>query len=151
MKGIIVKEKKLKALKDGLDPNTVDCKVSNRLAKINMIAAAGEADHISFTKKKLQIKTESRFRAEHSVMAGFSYAVTALMTHYFEGPRPAWMGGINYDCLSSSTKKTFKMVREAFRTDEIYPANPNLVLSTDDTTLFVFEGKARDTGEEEWE
>ena len=58
------------------------------------------------------------------------------------------MDNINTDKISASTKETIKMVKEAFGADEIYPANPNLVLSTDDTTLFVFEGTSE--GSEDW-
>ena len=54
-----------------------------------MTAAAMEGSDLGFTKKKLQIKTEYRYKSEHSVMCGYSYALTALMTHYFEGAHPA--------------------------------------------------------------
>ena len=50
-----------------------------------------------------------------------------------------------------STKETVEMVKQAFGSDEIYPANPNLVLSTDNTTLFVFEGTSVEGGDEEWD
>ena len=72
------------------------------------------------------------------------------MTHYFAGPQPAWISDLSLDKLSASTKETIEMVKVAFRAEEVYPANPNLVLSTDDTTLFVFEGKSVDGGDEEW-
>ena len=51
--------------------------------------------------------------------------------------------------LSSATNETIQMAEKAFGVDEVYPLHPNLVLSTDDTTLFVFEGKARDMEEED--
>ena len=59
------------------------------------------------------------------------------------------MDNINTDKISASTKETTKMVKETFGADEIYPANPNLVLSTDDTPLFVFEDTSG--GSEDWE
>ena len=48
-----------------------------------MVAAAVRGDHVSFTKKKPMIKTDARFISEHSVMCGYSYAVTAIVIHYF--------------------------------------------------------------------
>ena len=42
------------------------------------------------------------------------------------------------------------MAKEAFGADEIYPVNPNLVLSTDDTTVFVFEGTPRGSSDWQW-
>ena len=76
-------------------------------------------------------------------MSGLSYAVTTLMTHYIPGPRPAWMRTIDMEKLSSATNETIQMAGKAFGVDEVYPLHQHLVLSTDDTTLFVFEGKAR--------
>ena len=48
-----------------------------------MVAAVVRGDHVSFTKKKPMIKTDARFISEHSVMCGYSYAVTAIVIHYF--------------------------------------------------------------------
>ena len=41
------------------------------------------------------------------------------------------------------------MVEKGFRVGKIYPVHPNLVLSTDNTTLFVYESKACGVGEED--
>jgi hypothetical protein len=35
--------------------------------------------------------------------------------------------------------------------DDVYPANPNFVFSTDDSTIFAFEGVSNDNGDEDWE
>ena len=42
--------------------------------------------------------------------------------------------------IYEATKDTLQMVRQDMETEDIYPENPNLVLSTGDTTLFVFDG-----------
>ena len=84
-------------------------------------------------------------------MSAYSYALTALLTHFFEGRRPSWMNDVNLDNLSDSTKKTVDMVKEAYGSD-LYPAHPDLVLSSDDSTIIAFEGKARrEGGEMEWD
>ena len=57
----------------------------------------------------------------------------------------------NTENIYEATKDTLQMVRQAIETEEIYPENPNLVLSTDDTTLFVFEGKVSGTDKEDWD
>ena len=41
-------------------------------------------------------------------------------------------------------------MKDALNADQIYPVNPNLVFSTDDTTLFVFEGKKYSDDEWSW-
>ena len=51
--------------------------------------------------------------------------------------------------LSFDVKQTMECVKEAYDAEQLYPVNPNLVLSIDDTTLFVFEGSAG--GKEDWE
>ena len=55
------------------------------------------------------------------------------------------MNDVNLDKLSTSTKKTFDMVKTAIRSN-VYPAHPDLVLSSNDSTIFAFEGNAH--GEE---
>lgn len=41
-------------------------------------------------------------------------------------------------------------MKEAMNAEQVYPVNPNLVVSTDDTTLFVFEGSKDNSDEWEW-
>lgn len=144
----------LLAEKNGLDPTSIDCGAPTRAAKISTVVAAMLGNKLSLLTKKLQVKTASRYRSEHSVMCGYSYAMTALMTHYFDGPSPPWMKGkaLAVENLASSTRTTVEMVKNALQAENVYPANPNLVFSTDDTTLFVFEGTPpAKGGEEEWE
>ena len=114
-----------------------------------VVAAAKEV--VSFSKKKLLIKTKARFRAEHFAVSAYSYALRALLTHFFEGRLPSWINDVNLDNLSASTKKTIDMVKEAYGSD-VYPAHPDLVLSIDGSTIFAFESKARGVGGEmEWD
>ena len=108
-------------------------------------------DGILFIKKKLITKTVLRYRSEHSMMCGYSYALTALTMHYFTGPLPSWMSSLKFNKLSMLTNKTLDMMIHTFVLDEICPANPNLVLSTDDTTFFVFEEKPEGSNGDEWE
>ena len=116
------------------------------------MVATGISYDVSFTTQKLQIKTEARFRSQNLVMSGLSYAVTTLMTHYIPGSHPAWMRTIDMEKLSSATKKTIEMVEKGFGVGEIYPVHSNLVLLTDDTTLFIFEGTYCGVEEEDmWE
>ena len=137
MKSIISESRKKQAYDDGLGPDSVDCAFSTRWAKVTMVAADVRGDHVSFTKNRVMIKAEERFRSKHSVMCGYLYSVTALMTHFFEGNKPTWMRDNNTVNISEATKDTLKMVRQAMETKDIYPENPNIVFLTDDTTLFL--------------
>ena len=73
-------------------------------------------------------------------MCGYSYSVTAIMTHYFQGPKATWMRYHNIADIYEATKDALHMVRQDMETEDIYPENPNLLFSTDNTTLFVFGG-----------
>ena len=140
--------KKKQAEKDGLDPDSVNATVCDKTAKIAMTAAAMRESCMRFSNKSLQKKTEARFVSEHSVMGAYAYATTVLSTHFVEGPRPQNLKKMKPALFSSATKETIDWVKTTYGTEWIYPVDPNLVLSTDDTTLFVFEGT---TGhEEEW-
>ena len=59
------------------------------------------------------------------------------------------MDKVETDKISKSTTETIEMAKEAFGANDVYPVIPNLVLSTDDTTLFVFDGASDDSGD--WE
>ena len=46
-------------------------------------------------------------------------------------------------------RETVYWVKQAFDSEQIYPVDPNFVVSTDDTT-FYFEGSTGDGEEWEW-
>ena len=152
MEKLLESKKKEKAEKDGLDQETVKSGVSKNTARAAMVALAMDADdQMAFTKKKLNTTTESRWRSEHSPMCGYSYATTVLSTHVNRGPMPhniakKWKP----DQLSASAKETMAWMKEAYDGDDVYPVDPNLILSTDDTTLFVFEGAKEGKGDWDW-
>ena len=52
--------------------------------------------------------------------------------------------------MSPVAQETIDWVKEAYGADGIHPVDPNLVLSTDNTTLFVFEGAAGGSDDWEW-
>ena len=53
--------------------------------------------------------------------------------------------------LSPAATETIEWVKEALNAEHIHPVNTNLLLSSDDSTLFVFEGATnKDSGDWEW-
>ena len=88
MKCAYVVKKKQKVLEDSLEPENIQCGVSDQTAKIAMIAAAMGNTGLTFSKKKLLLKTDKRFQAEHSVMGVYAFATTVLSTHFIDGPIP---------------------------------------------------------------
>ena len=104
----------------------------------------------TFTSKKLLTKTEKRFQSKHSLMMGYLYAITVLATHFIEGAVPRSLSKFCPENLGKDALQTTDWMKEALCAKEIYLVNPNLVLSTDNTTLFVFEGANNDTDDWEW-
>ena len=138
-------KKKEKAEADGLDPHSINCAISNKTAKATMVAVAmGEDNNIGLTNSKSMTKTESRYISEHSIFMGYAYAATVLSTHCIEGNAPRHMiRKWKPNELSGYAKETMEWMKKAMNADKIFPVDPNLVLSTDDTTLFVFEGTVK--------
>ena len=93
-----------------------------------MVVVAQTGTDMKFSWKKLNIKTEARFRLEHSLMCGYSYVTTSIVIHYIEGPRPAWMNDCDMEKLSQSTKESVNVVKGVFGVEEVDPIHPHMVL-----------------------
>ena len=107
-----------------------------------MVAVAMSDDpDLRFTNKNINTITESRWKSEHPYMMGYAYAMAVLSTHINRGNCPAYLNRMHKpDLWSKSAKETTEWVKEAFEEKEMYPVDPNLILSTDDTTLFALKG-----------
>ena len=150
MKEAFKRKMKDKAEQDGFDPGNVSEGSSNTLAKTMMVASAMSTEVGTFTTKKLLPKTEKRFQSEHSLMMGYSYAATVLATHFIEGPVPTKLKNYKYDNLNRDARESVDWMKSALQATEIYPVNPNLVMSTDDSTMFAMEGVTNDAGDWDW-
>jgi len=82
-------------------------------------------------------------------MGAYAYATTVLSTHFIEGPCPHNLK-LQEQHLSNNAKETIEWVKEACSAEQLHPVNPNLILFTDDTTLFVFEGAVGGKGYWHW-
>ena len=65
-----------------IDPDSVHCSISHKTARAAMVDVAAGDSAPTFTKKKLQTKTDSKFRSEHSLMMGYAYATTVLAAQF---------------------------------------------------------------------
>ena len=154
MKDALAAQMRKKAEADGLDPDSVNTRVCDKTCKTLMTAVVmSESDDINFNTHQSTNKTEARFITEHSVMSHMSNALTVCCTHIKAGSRPPWMKNDcrykNKEPISDSTAWTLDQMKQLLGTDEIYCAVPDLVMSTDDTTLFAFEGRL-EKGKWEW-
>ena len=146
MKDALAEQRRKQAEADGLDPTSVNAKVCDKTCKVMMTAVAmTESDDLNFNTHESINKTEARFITENSLMSHMSNALTVCCTHIKAGPLPPWMKNDrryrNNLPISDSTAWTLNQMKELLGTDEIYPPPPDLVMSTDDTTVFAFEGR----------
>lgn len=150
MKDIHTSKLKEQVAEDGLDPECVTAGCCDRVAKeIIMAVAMGEGSG-KLTNTKFLKKTEKRFQSEYSVFMAYSFALTVLSTHYMEGPVPAKLKTFQIDRLDQQTAETVERMKIALEAELVYPANPNLVTSCDDSTIFAIEGVQGGAGEWEW-
>ena len=134
-----------------MDPDTVNTTISNRTAKIALITAAMESSTLSLSKKKLWTKTEQQFIVKYSVQGAYTYALIVLSTSLLQrSSSSSHCKFYQTKELSSSVRETVYWVKQAFDSEQAYPVDPNFVFSTEDTTLFVFEGSTGDGEECEW-
>ncbi len=81
MKDTYATKKKEEAVEADLNPDSINCGVSDRTAKVAMVATAMGSKKQKFADKKLLTKTEKQFQAKHSVQGAYAYALTVLSTH----------------------------------------------------------------------
>ena len=152
MQSIFEQKRRSQAQKIGLDPDSVNCSVSARTAKTMMTAVAMlEDSSLHFNKHKSINKTEARYRAEHSVMGAQAFAMTDVTTGIKAGAPPPWMSEKRFRGKkpSKQTLETIEWMKDLLGAEQVYPVLQDLLLSTDDTTVFAFEG-CKDTGDWEW-
>jgi hypothetical protein len=119
----------------------------------NTLKLMKSLDGVKLVKKPVH-KTEARSVAETSLLSAYTFAVTAAGSHFVVGERGAGYvplatpdAGVVSTGTPSGRKSLLDMVSEANGGFPVYPVHPSMVFSTDDTTLFVFEGQDVSGGE----
>ena len=90
--------------------------------------------------KSMRSITSNRFIFENSIRSALSYAMTILSTHFVLGKI---MPSSTYETLSKGAKTTIKLVSRLNNNITCAPVDPDLVFSTDDTSLYVHEGTCK--------
>jgi len=147
-----IQDERAKALEAvGVSPHCCD-DVGDRSTKVGLIAAAMmDGFDLGLSDKKLLTQTETRYIASHSIRSMMAYLTTVLATHFLPGSAPS-KGYEQYDPskLTEDAAYTLKQAAGAYGVANIFPVNPNLVLSTDDTTVFAFSGASTDGSDWSW-
>ena len=63
---------------------------------------------------------------------------------------PSKLPQFQVDKLDSRATEIIEWMKIALEADNVYPVNPNLVTSGDDSTIFTIEGVQGRTGDWEW-
>jgi hypothetical protein len=102
------------------------------------MALLSNQGHISISQSSSQ-KTTTRFAAENSLRASISNLALIGSTHFI--PVSSNDADIREEIksLPEPTKMLLKRVADAWGTS-VFPVLPELIVSTDDTTEYIFEG-----------
>ena len=103
------------AQSDELDPESVDCTILDQTAKVRMVVVVMGTTNLSSMLKKLLIKLEKRWQAEHSVMEAYAYATVVFSTRFVDGSCPCNLK-MRPHLHNPSTKETIEWVKEAYDT-----------------------------------
>ena len=111
----------------------------SRSSKRNYMALLSNQESISISQSSTQ-KTTTRFAAENSLRASISNLALIGSTHFI--PVPSEDADIREEMksLPEHTKMLIIRVANAWGTS-VFPVLPELIVSTDDTTEYIFEGK----------
>ena len=89
--------------------------------------------------KKVQQKSEARYIAERSIRNAFSHILAVAVAHYQIGVQDPRLPKI--EKATTGAKLLHKLVQKEFKNMPMRVILPMFISTTDDTTLFVFEGK----------
>ena len=89
--------------------------------------------------KKVQQKSEARYIAERSIRNAVSHIMGVAVAHYQIGTPDPRLPKI--EKASEGAQLLYKLVTKEFNGMEMRVILPMFISTTDDTTLFVFEGK----------
>ena len=82
-------------------------------------------------------KTMNRCVAGNSLRSTFSYIITVASTHFIVGKI---LSDKVLNMLQKEAIETIDLVSKLNNNTLCMPINPNLIFSTDDTTMYIFEG-----------
>jgi hypothetical protein len=110
--------------------------------KRNYFAMIGNQSNISVSQTSI-IKTTTRFAAENSIRRCISNLALIGSTHFFSVQNEDSNIRAEIKTLPESTKMFLDMVLAAWGTS-VCPVLPELIVSTDNTTEYIFEGTKDD-------
>ena len=111
----------------------------------NYLLLLHQLDPYSGLSNKPQQKSERRYTAERSVRNMTAYLFSVAVSHYQIGKADPRMKPITE--ATDGAQKLYELVQKVNNGVEIRPVYPCYLSSTDDTTVFAFEGKAEAGGQ----
>ena len=93
-------------------------------------------------------KTQTRYSAENSLISAMALLCCVAATHYDVSTPETIEDETNIESADTGAKKLYEMVRKSYGNLPIMAVKPHLVLSTDDTVNYIFEGTS--SGKEEF-
>jgi hypothetical protein len=111
----------------------------SRSSKRNYMAMLSNQQNLSISQSCSQ-KTSTQFAAENFLRVSISNLALIGITHFIPVSNEDAEIREEMKSLSEPTKMLLKRVADAWGTS-VFPVLPELIVSTDDTTEYIFEGK----------
>ena len=129
----------LLADENGLPGSFSDASVS-RFFKL-----AADALPVRLTKAVVQIKSTARYTAENSIMSAAAFAITHALTALIvsspdDSAIPSDQKPPPIEKATRGAQKLAKLVSKANDGATVYPIKPGMLFSTDNSTVYAFQG-----------
>ncbi len=137
---------------DGLNPDIINCSIFDQIARATMvILEMEETTTLKYTNEDLLVKSRVRYKLKQSCIMGYIYTTTVLSMHFNWWPiLHNLTGKCKLEILNPLVKETIEWAKKAFGMEEVDLLDFNLLLLTDDATLFVLEGTDKDKNDWGW-
>ncbi len=133
----ILSDRQMMKIKDaGFVP--LDSPQFSSTTKRNYLAMIANQNNVSISQTSL-VKTTTRFAAENSIRGCISNLALINSTHFYPVQNKDSNPSAEMKIMPESTKMLLDMVLAAWGTS-VCPVLPELIVSTDDTTEYIFEG-----------
>ena len=136
LKNILKTELEEKAKEKG--NSTLIVVTPSKRSQYNYIGLIPQLDPARTITEKVQEKSEARYIAERSFRNAVSHLISIAIAHYRVGAPDSRLKKI--DKASEGAKQLYKLIQKENNGADLQVVLPTFVSTTDDTTVFAFEG-----------
>ena len=92
-------------------------------------------------------KTNNRFTAENSLISAMAFIMVVATTHFIIVPKESESIREDMKNASDGVKIMMKLLSSSYNKLPLFPLKPQYILSSDDTVMYIYEGKGKESDE----